>query len=155
MNRTQTVLTVLLGLQLLLILIVRSPFSSATAPMEAQPLLASLQDTEIAASRIELSGREDKSLTLVRDGEAWSIEDFDGFPADASKVDELLDNLGELTVRRPVVTSGRHHRSFKVAGDEWSFDVIAYFTEPAAINKVIMGGLGGGDEEPEQPEDGK
>jgi hypothetical protein len=118
MNRTQTALAAFLALQFLLILIVRSPFSSATAPVEAQPLLVTLQETASAPARVELSGREDKSLTLVREGDAWTIEEFGGFPADSGKIDDLLDDLRELTVRRPVVSSGRHHGSFKVGAED-------------------------------------
>jgi hypothetical protein len=116
MNRTQITLAGLLAAQLLLIVLVRSPFSSASAPTETHPLLPDL--AELTAARVELLGDEDRKVTLVREGDDWSIEELDGFPADASKVDELIDSLRELKVRRPVVTGSGYHGSFKVKDDD-------------------------------------
>jgi hypothetical protein len=52
---------------------------------------------------------------------------------------EMLSQILEASIRKVTLTV-----RFKVAGQEWSFDTILYLTEPAAIQKVIMGGFGGG-----------
>ncbi len=116
MSRTQLYLGGLLVLQVALILIFRSPFAGASAGLEPRPLLPAL-DTA-TPSVIEILGEDEGSIKLVRSGEEWTVESLDGFPASASKVEELLDNLRDLRVRRPVVSSGRHHDTFKVAEDE-------------------------------------
>jgi hypothetical protein len=116
MNRTQATLAGLLVIQAVLILLIRSPLSGSTGPVEATPLLPVLES--FSPARMEISGVDDAKLTLVRDGESWSLEELDGFPADSEKIDKLLEDLAGLTVRRPVVTASRYHGKFKVAEDE-------------------------------------
>jgi hypothetical protein len=115
MSRTQLYLVGLLIVQVLLILLVRSPFSKASAGVEARALLPVLE--AITPNRLEILGPDDESIRLAREGESWRVESLDGFPADDEKVEELLSNLADLRVRRPVVSSGRYHETFKVADD--------------------------------------
>ena len=115
-NRTQIALAGLLVVQLLLIVLVRSPFSDASAPTEARLLMPELETLGVA--KLELGGAEDATLTLVKQADGWIVEQADGFPAASQKIDELLDELKGLQVRRPVVQSGRYHSTFKVADDE-------------------------------------
>lgn len=112
MNRTQLMLGGLLLLQLALIAVLRSPFTSAHAPSAPHPLLPEL-DTSVA-SRLELSGADGK-VTVTRDGDAWKLDDLGGFPADPVKVADLLQTLAGLEVREPVVTSSRHHDNLQIA----------------------------------------
>jgi hypothetical protein len=116
MTRTQWILAGALLLQLGLIALVRSPFSTASASTEPRPLLPALDAG--AAQRIELLGDEEKKVVLTRNGGAWHVDSLDGFPADGVKVDGLLKTLRELTAGRPVVTSSRYHDTFKVETDE-------------------------------------
>jgi len=117
MNRTQLYLAGLLIVQVVLILLVRSPFSVASAGAEARALLPALE--AITPGQLEILGPDDESIRLVRKDGSWQVESLDGFPADEEKVEKLLDNLTDLRVRRPVVSSGRYHESFKVADDEY------------------------------------
>ena len=117
MNRTQLYLVGLLIVQVVLILLVRSPFSTASVGTEARALLPVLE--AITPSQLEILGSDDESVRLAREGESWRVESLGGFPADDDKVEQLLDNLADLRVRRPVVSSGRYHESFKVADDEY------------------------------------
>jgi len=112
MKRSHLVLGVTLAVQVALILLLRSPFSASSGRQQPTLLLPSLQSLE--ATRLQLEGAGDAQVTLVRDGEAWNLEQLDGFPADAKKVEELLHNLKGLQVRRPVVSSARYHAQFKV-----------------------------------------
>jgi hypothetical protein len=116
MNRTQLTLAVVLILQIALILLIRSPFSTASARTEARLLLPELE--AITPTRVEIDGKEDAHITLVRQGETWAIEEIGAFPADNEKVERLLGDLGRIEVRRPVVTSSRYHEAFKVTDDE-------------------------------------
>jgi hypothetical protein len=56
-------------------------------------------------------------VVLERRGEDWVLEEADGYPADTSKVDDLLDSLEEIRVRRPGVSSDRYHGALKVEDD--------------------------------------
>jgi hypothetical protein len=117
MNRTQTILVGLLLLQLVLILIFRSPMAGAGPQSESRALLPELE--AFTASKIEFLGADGKTAVLTRNEDGWVSEELDGFPADATKIDELLDKLGEIKVRRPVVASTRYHKAFKVTEDDY------------------------------------
>jgi len=116
MKRTHLALAGLLLLQVVLILIFRSPFSGASAGVETRPLFPELVAGDTV--RMEIRGADETRIELVKDGGLWSIEELGGFPADKDKVDALLAQFGELKVRRPVVSSGRYHETFKVAEDD-------------------------------------
>jgi len=116
MSRTQLYLVGLLLVQVVLILTLRSPFSGASAGYETRPLLPVLE--AITPTRLEILGKDDESILLVRQDGVWKIEDLSGFPADGRKVDDMLGQLRDVRVRRPVVSSGRYHDAFKVAADE-------------------------------------
>jgi hypothetical protein len=116
MNRNHTTLAILLIVQVALILLVRSPFSGGTSASESRPLLPMLE--ALTPMQIELLGNEDRRVTLIKEAGGWQLGDLDGFPADDEKIEQLIDDLRALTIRRPVVTSKRYHASFKVADDE-------------------------------------
>ncbi len=116
MNRNHTTLAGLLVVQVALILLVRSPFSGGSSATRTRPLLPMLE--ALTLSQIELLGNEERRVKLVKEAEGWKLADLGGFPADDERIDELIDDLRALTVRRPVVTSKRYHEAFKVAGDE-------------------------------------
>ena len=116
MKRTQLYLAGLLLIQIVLILIFRSPFGGAQAAYELKPLLPGL--AAITPTRLSVHGGDNETLELVRQDGVWHLDKFGGFPADEKKVTELIDNLRELRVRRPVVTSSRYHEAFKVKDDQ-------------------------------------
>jgi hypothetical protein len=116
MNRAQLYLAGLLLVQVVLILVFRSPFSGATAAYESRALVPALD--AITPGQVEILGPDDASIRLTRRDGAWRIDGLDGFPADGQKIEELLDGLREIRVRRPVVSSPRYHASFKVAEDD-------------------------------------
>lgn len=62
---------------------------------------------------------------------------------------EMLSQILEASIRKVTIKV-----TFKVAGQDWSYDTIAYFTEPAAIQNVVMGGLGGGGGEDDEGDAG-
>ncbi len=136
MSRFHSTLCGVLLLQALLILFFRSPFAPTSAAVEARPLLASL--AAVTPVRLQLGGSDEEPITLEKSGAGWGVTGLAGFPADAKKVDGLLENLKALTVSRPVVSSPRYHETFSVtekknegrirlwsgAGDEPELDLI-------------------------------
>jgi hypothetical protein len=125
MNRTQQILVGLLALQIVLILVVRSPFAHTTDGSSLRPLLPGLD--AFTPARIELLGGEDGATVNLRkqDGQ-WTIAEAGGYPADTSKIDELLNDLKQIRVRRPVVSSGRYHSAFKVEDNEFEGRIRIY-----------------------------
>lgn len=116
MTRNQWTLTVILAVQVLLVLLVRGPMAGDMAPTEAQVLFPPLE--AFSPAKLEIQGPGEEKVTLIRDGEGWGIEESDGYPAQGDKIDQLVDKLKELEVRRPVVSSSRYHAALKVADDE-------------------------------------
>jgi hypothetical protein len=116
MKRTQTILGAVLLLQVVLILLVRSPFSSGGGASEARLLLPVLE--AITPARVEIRGAEDDVVTLARQGSSWTVEEAGGYPADAAKVEKLIDDLQGLKVRRPVVSGSRYHGALEVSEDK-------------------------------------
>ena len=117
MTRNQMTLAGILGVQLLLIYLVSGPLATPTAPVERHTLLEALQGFQ--AAKLEVLGREGKQVTLVKSDDGWGIEEAGGYPADAEKVESLVNKLEEMQVRRPVVTSSRYHEALKVTDDDY------------------------------------
>lgn len=115
MTTTQKRLGILLIVQIALILLVRSPFGGAPTGGAPTTLFPGLDNETV--SRVQLSDGDD-SVTLTRTDGGWGLEEYGGFPANPSKVDELIDDLAALEVRRPIVRSGKYHAAFKVETDD-------------------------------------
>lgn len=114
MTRTQKTLGLILIVQVVLILLVRSPFGNASTEGTAAKLFPQLAGESI--SKIQLT--DDKNtVTLSHDESGWHLDEFGGFPADAGKVDELIGDLAALGARRPVARSARYHATFKIDTD--------------------------------------
>lgn len=115
MNRTHMWLGVVLAVQVLLILLFRGPLSGGGERGDAGTLLPELES--MTAQRIEITDGTGQSVVLARDGDAWTVQSLDGYPADTEKVNKALAALGEVNGRRPVVSSGRYHAALKVGSD--------------------------------------
>lgn len=116
MNKTIGLLALLLAVQLLLALGLSRTGPDLTASAERAPLLAF--DRE-AVDHILLEGPDDASITLKRADDAWTLAELDGFPADTTKVDQLLARLAELQGGVPAATSAAAHDRFRVAEDDF------------------------------------
>jgi hypothetical protein len=115
MNRTQQILLGVLALQVLLIVLTGSLFGGGSVPAERQPLVADLE--ELQPGRLQVSKGDDESVVLERGADGWVLADVDGYPVDPSKVDSVLESLGQVEVGAPVVTSSRYHESLEVTED--------------------------------------
>ena len=103
MSRNQWVLAGLLAAQLLLLLVVGGPMARSQGPAEAQPLFPGLE--AYTPAKLEIQSGEDR-VTLVRDGEEWGLEEADGYPAQADKLDKLplvcvVASSSRISIKRP------------------------------------------------------
>ncbi|MCZ6833424.1 MAG: DUF4340 domain-containing protein [Acidobacteria bacterium] len=118
MNRKQTVLAVFLVLQVVLLVILKGPFSSAAAAASTvQPFLPGLEG--LVATRVSIESGDGEMVSLSRQDDAWTLDDMGGFPVDGGKVDTMIQDLRQLKVRRPVVTSSRFHDQLMVGDDQY------------------------------------
>ena len=115
MSRSQWILSGVLAVQALL-LVVTSPWSGDGGAVASRVLLPELES--LRPTRLEIHESDERSVVLERRAEDWVLEEAGGYPADTAKVDELLDSLGEIRVRRPVVRSDRYHGALKVEEDD-------------------------------------
>jgi hypothetical protein len=125
LTKNQKILLGLLAVQAVAIFLFQGPLQGSTAPPEEHALFPGVAELEVG--RVDVKGpEEDKSVTLVRDGDIWRIEEAGGYPADGAKVTKLIDSLADMQVRRPVVTSSRYHDALKVTADDHERDVRIY-----------------------------
>lgn len=116
MNRIIRWLALLLAVQLLLAVGLSRTGPDLTASAERAPLLSFERG---AVDRILLEGPEGAAMTLRRADDAWTLTELDGFPADTTKVDQLLARLAELQGGVPAATSAAAHDRFRVAEDDF------------------------------------
>ncbi len=127
MNRMQLGLLALLVAQIALIAVCRSTASGPTTP---EALFPGLDTNSIRKLSIE-EPADKKVTTLVRAGGGWTVAEADGFPADATRIDQLIETLQRLQVSRAVVTNKRYHEAFAVEDAKANARVRAW-TDPAA-----------------------
>jgi hypothetical protein len=138
MSRTHGILGGLLLLQVVLILVFRSPLAGVGAATPPHALLPALE--AVTATRIELEGGDGKEkVTLRRTTAGWEVAEAGGFPADGTKVENLLADLKQLKVQRPVVSSDRHHESFKVREEDHEGRVRIYGDGESPAADLILG----------------
>jgi hypothetical protein len=115
MNRTQWILVGLLAVQILLLAVVGpgSGTAGAGTPQALLPMLEGLDPT-----RVRIDEGSEKTLVLEKSGDSWVLPDTDAYPASGQRVNDLIENLEGLRVRRPIVSSGRYHGTLKVAEDD-------------------------------------
>jgi hypothetical protein len=121
MSGRVNLLSVLLAVQLVVIAAVLLTESGFGGAEEAGPFLGFEAD---AVNEIRITGEDDDAATLVleRAEDGWRLPN--GFPADAGKVDEVLDRLAGLRAPWPVATSGGAAERFQVSSDEFQRHVV-------------------------------
>ena len=115
-TRRNQILAGILLVQAVIVVIALFPRSNAAAT-SAEPLLA-----EIATGGLQsftITDGEGEALTLAKDGDTWVLPESDGYPADETKVEELLEKLGKITGARVVTKTSGSHRRLKVHDEEF------------------------------------
>ncbi len=98
----------------------------------SKPLLAMERDN---VDHLEIVA-EDKTLNLRKENDRWVLAD--GLPADGVKVDNLLNNLGELRAGWPVASSRAAHERFQVS-EENAQRRINVFSDDKAVGSLLLG----------------
>lgn len=116
MTRGQWTLIGLLLVQAMLIAVLRHPELKAAPGSATGSLFAGFDPA--AVDTIQVGTKPEETLVLERDGSAWKITSADGYPADSSKVDDLLETIRKATARSAVVTSDKYHESLEVTEEK-------------------------------------
>ncbi len=115
MTRRHELLAALLVIQIVLSILTLRP--RETEAVAGHPLLGETQPDAIVA--LTITDDEGKTLTLRRTDEGWVLSDYDDFPADTAKVQEVLDKLTLISSDEPVTETPASHKPLKVADDDF------------------------------------
>lgn len=115
MNRTQRILAIAIGLQLVLIAVIFWPRGGAVQVGEA--LLENFDPAQI--TRISIEDADGNSTTLAKSGQTWMLPEADDYPVDAARIDPLLQNLAAIQTDRLVTQTAASHKRLGVAGDDF------------------------------------
>ena len=151
MTRLNKILAVVLGVQLVLaIVMLRRDHGAPVARLAA---IAPDLDTD-RVTRVQIFGPRERDATagaaaaptaaidLRRDGDAWSLADHFGYPADTAKVVSLLGDLRGMKARGPMTTSAARHVQLGVADDVYQRKVV--LTTDAGDRTFYVGQSAGG-----------
>lgn len=116
---TQNLLIGALVVQIGLAAFTWRPGGNEAAP--ATPLIEAKKEsiTAIEISRKPDEGKEADPVKLAKDGDKWVVASASNYPADPSKIDELLDNLTKLKVRAPIATQATSHEALHVGATDY------------------------------------
>lgn len=126
MNKTNRLLLVAFFAQLLLIMGMRLD-TDEVANMKPAKVFEGLDPAKVTRLRIagEPKDPEDPKspaqpiVELAKDGTQWGIASAEAYPADNTKVEELLDKLAKLKSRGTVLTKATYHKKLEVAADDY------------------------------------
>ena len=117
MPKTIRWLGILLAVQLLMAVGFNLPALWPLTQPGAAPLVAVAKDQ---VNRIVLDGPEHAKVVLVKEGGTWTLPDLGMFPADANRVNTVLEKIISSKTSPPVATSAGAKARFKV--DDETFE---------------------------------
>lgn len=134
-NRTIQWLALLLGIQLLVALGLHFTGPDLAPGAEQAPLLAFDRER---VDRLRLEGPENAVVTLEKGDAGWTLKELEGFPADTTKVDQLLARIAELQGGIPAATSAAAQPRFRVSDQDFERR-IGLFAGDQALGTLYLG----------------
>jgi len=116
-DRTQRLLAGVLAAQLLLLALLHFVFPASRAAAKEQPLVPAL--ASMTPQKLEIGDGTGATVALDREGGTWTLESPKGYPATASKVEKLIQDIEHLSAGSPVVTNRKNHAALKVADGDF------------------------------------
>jgi len=125
--------------------------SAAVDPLVGKPVLPQVREKSDRVGKIVVK-RASSTATFVRKGDAWTVLEKSGYPADAAKVRKMLLGLAEIAYVEPKTAEPSLYKRLNVedpAEKSQSALVEVYDNQGAELGKVIAGRrrideLGGG-----------
>ena len=112
MRNTVKFLVALLVVQILLAAAINLSKEDVAAKAEPVALVTFEQDN---IDTIVLEGPDNEKVKLVKQDGQWVLPEIEQFPANTTKITQLLNKLASLQVTRPVATSSSAQERFKVS----------------------------------------
>ena len=139
MNRTNKILAGALLVQLALAVVVFLTHDDATIG-KLEPLLTGVETEKVDRIRVfdawppgkeesdagkKAAGKPDKpAIELVKRGSDWQLASHFDYPADGSKVSELVDKLTAIRTRGPLASGKTRQKQLEVADDNYQRKVV-------------------------------
>ncbi len=115
MTRTQRILSGLLVLQIVLAAVVFWPRNAAA--VESGPLFAGLNASDVV--RLTITDNDGNTAELARQGDGWVLASGGNYPADAAKIEPILESVAAAQISRQVTTTAASHKQLQVAEDDF------------------------------------
>ena len=116
MRNTVKFLVALLVVQIILAAAINMNKEDVAAKAEPVALVTFEQDN---IDSIKLEGPDNEKVQLVKQDGQWVLPEIDYFPANSTKITQLLNKLAGIQVTRPVATSDSAQKRFKVSDDHF------------------------------------
>jgi hypothetical protein len=121
MKRTIQILVVLFIAQVALAIAMNYQGSSSAAPGASAMLITAKRDK---IDHIAISDSDGKNVTLAKSKEGWVLPDKGNFPADGSKVDDLIGKLVKLKEGLPIATTDGSLKRFKLTDKNFERKIV-------------------------------
>lgn len=117
MNKTNTVLALLLIGQIVAILVLTSPFGGADTPsVDRGPLIDAEADRVLS---IAITDADGGSIEIAKRGGAWVVASADGYPADETAVPVTIERILGMKTGRPVTRQAKNHKQLEVSDSKF------------------------------------
>lgn len=132
-------LAALLAVQLVAALALGLGGRGALVPAAADTSLLTFDPKSVQSVRIDGKGDTgETAVVLTRGPQGWVLADLGDFPAEGTKVDELLKKLADLKRPMPVATSEESLKRHKVADDGYERRVVLE-SEGKPVATLLLG----------------
>ena len=135
MNRLSNSLTLVLGLQLLLVAALFWPSTDDGDNLANQALLQLANPDAI--NRIAI-GDNENAVILSQQGDRWILPEYHSLPIDSARLSRLIQDLPALSRGWPVASSASATRRFQVANDSFQREV-EYFIGEHSQGRIYLG----------------
>ncbi len=135
MNRRNLVLVGALVLQLILVVVVLWPRSTASSG-EEQSLFPGLEAAQIV--KLSITDATGETINLARVAGSWVLPDADDYPCQEGKVPELITKLLGLSADSLVTKTSASHKRLKVAEDDFERRIVFELAD-GTRNELFVG----------------
>ena len=135
MSRTVTVLLLVLLIQCGITAAIFWPQQQPVTPI---PELVLAPFTSESVDEIRIGDKFDNEVLLVKSGDRWLVPSMENLPADAAKVEALLQGIIEQPVSWPIGASAAARQRFQVADYHYQKS-LSFFSQGEKLGSIFLG----------------
>lgn len=153
MTRLNKILIGALVVQLVLVFVLHAGGSDRDARIVETPVLAGFDATSVTRIQVFADSGAKPAVELVKRGKDWVLASHFDYPAEPSKITEMLTPIAKMAAGEPIATSATRHNQLKVGDAEFDRklvlttggkDVVLYVGASAGLRRTAIR-LGGDD----------